>query len=746
MLSSKSAHEPTLDLSSCAREPIHTPGAIQPYGLLLVIDPSDLHVVERAVSDPSLLERLGEPLGCAASAVFSGVLAPSCSLLSTLEPGASIFLGTFTLGEYGACPTLAHRSERDILVEFEAPVVDQPGALEDFYPSIRQFIEAIEKSTTPIELCEVAAAHVRELTGFDRTLIYKFDKEWNGIVLAEDRNHLMPSYLDLRFPESDIPAQARELYRRNRVRLIANNAYVPVPLVAASGQARTGATDLSLAVLRSVSPVHLQYMRNMGTGASLSISIVCEGRLWGLISCHNHDAKRVSYPVRTACEFIGQIFSLQVSLKERALKVEERVSRRAIQVQLLGRMAGDENFMAALGRHPQSLLALTHSSGAAIVHRDECVLLGECPTQPQVLKLVQWLTAHQGSDDLFHTDRLPALWEEADAFSDVASGVLSLSISQLHDSFVLWFRPEVVRTVRWGGDPRKKASGQVLSPRMSFEAWKETVHKQALPWDDVDQDAAMELRVAIVDIVLRKAEEMAELNEQLIRSNKELEAFSYSVSHDLRAPFRHIVGYSELLGSSAGERLTETERRFLATIVESAKSAGTLVDDLLSFSQMGRSTLGRLTIDMRVLIDDVRNKLEMEYRGRSIEWILPNLPKVDADPTMLRLVWQNLLANAIKFTRDSVAPRIEIGHERTIDEDIFFVRDNGCGFDMRYVDKLFGVFQRLHHSDEYEGTGIGLANVRRIVSRHGGRTWAEGETGKGATVYFTIPFFLGGSS
>jgi light-regulated signal transduction histidine kinase (bacteriophytochrome) len=304
----------------------------------------------------------------------------------------------------------------------------------------------------------------------------------------------------------------------------------------------------------------------------------------------------------------------------------------------------------------------------------------------------------------------------------------------------MWFRPEVVRTVRWGGDPRKEAApGVALSPRNSFEAWKETVQQRSLPWSDADCDAAHEMRTAIVDIVLRKAEEMAELNEQLLRSNKELEAFSYSVSHDLRAPFRHIVGYSELLGSSAGERLNDTERRFLDTIVESAKSAGTLVDDLLSFSQMGRSTLGRVRMDMTALAEDVRRSLALDYAGRDVQWTLAPLPEVEADPTMLRLVWQNLLANAIKFTRERDQAVIEVGHERSDDEDHFFVRDNGCGFDMRYVDKLFGVFQRLHHVEEFEGTGIGLANVRRIISRHGGRTWAEGEPGKGATIHFTLP-------
>lgn len=529
------------------------------------------------------------------------------------------------------------------------------------------------------------------------------------------------------------------------MRLIADSNYQRVPLQRSAALAADAApTDLSLATLRSVSPVHLQYMRNMGTGASMSVSLLNEGRLWGLVSCHNQQPRRVPYHVRTACEFIGQILSLQIALKERALAVEERVARRATLVKLLGRMAGTEDFMAALGRDPHSLLALAGASGAAIVHRGDCVLLGQCPSKQQVLGLAHWLTQENTTPELYATDQLSQQWPEAAACTDVASGVLAVAISQLHDSYLMWFRPEVVRTVRWGGDPRKTPEpGQALSPRMSFEAWKETVHQRSLPWEAEDRDAALEMRTAIVDIVLRKAEEMAELNEQLLRSNKELEAFSYSVSHDLRAPFRHIVGYSELLSSSADDRLTDTEKRFLATIVESAKSAGTLVDDLLSFSQMGRSTLGRARVDMRALAEDVRQSLVMEYRGRQITWTLPPLPAVHADPTMLRLVWQNLLSNAVKFTREREDAVIEVGHERTESEDVFFVRDNGCGFDMRYVDKLFGVFQRLHHVEEFEGTGIGLANVRRIIGRHGGRTWAEGRLGQGATLYFTLPLIPG---
>lgn len=735
--------DPNLDLSNCAREPIHTPGAIQPYGLLLVLSPASLEVVERAITTPAMLEQFGDPLGQPLHLVLGGALADYAHVLAQLPPDQATFLGTVALGQHGAHHALAHRLGQHIVVELEQPVAGEPGSLEDLYPSIRRFMSEIERANTTTELCRIASEHVRELTRFDRTLVYAFDEAWNGAVVAEDRNDVLPSYMDLRFPESDIPAQARELYRRNRVRLIADCDYLPVPLMRAPERAAEPPTDLSLSALRSVSPVHLQYMRNMATGASMSVSLMREGQLWGLISCHNQSPRRVPYHVRTACEFIGQILSLQIALKERALAIDERLARRAIQVRLLASMAGDEDFMASLGRDAASLMALTQAAGAAIVHRGDCITVGECPTQPQILALVKWMTDKHPGEDLFHSDRLPALWPESAEFSHLASGALAISISQLYDSYVVWFRPELVRTVRWGGDPHYKKQQQSLSPRMSFEAWKETVRNTSQPWAEVDTESALELRTAIVDIVLRKAEEMAELNEQLMRSNKELEAFSYSVSHDLRAPFRHIVGYSELLGSSAAERLSETERRFLDTIADSARAAGTLVDDLLSFSQMGRSTLGRASIDMRALAEDVRGRLDMEYDGRTIEWKIGPMPRVEADPAMMRLVWQNLLSNAIKFTRDTAHPVIELTYTHTDGEGIFHVKDNGCGFDPRYVDKLFGVFQRLHHADEYEGTGIGLANVRRIVSRHGGRAWADGELGKGATFHFSLPFATG---
>jgi light-regulated signal transduction histidine kinase (bacteriophytochrome)/HAMP domain-containing protein len=222
--------------------------------------------------------------------------------------------------------------------------------------------------------------------------------------------------------------------------------------------------------------------------------------------------------------------------------------------------------------------------------------------------------------------------------------------------------------------------------------------------------------------------------------NQELEAFSYSVSHDLRAPLRHVTGFAALLDSSAQHKLSPEERRHLTTIVSAAGRMGRLIDDLLSFSRTGRRPIDKRKVRLDDLVTAARHELNMEAHIDRVEWAIGPLPEVDGDYGLLELVMVNLVGNALKYTRHQPQPRIEIGARTTNPREVVvYVKDNGAGFDMQYVDRLFGVFQRLHTEDEFEGTGIGLASVRRIIHRHGGRTWAEGAVNQGATFYFSLP-------
>ncbi len=233
---------------------------------------------------------------------------------------------------------------------------------------------------------------------------------------------------------------------------------------------------------------------------------------------------------------------------------------------------------------------------------------------------------------------------------------------------------------------------------------------------------------------------VAERTAQLATANRELEAFSYSVSHDLRAPLRHIDGFAQLLRKRIATRLDETEARFLGNIINSAKGLGTLIDELLEFSRMGRTRLCHTDVDMAAVVREVLESSLLETQGRRIEWEIEPLPAVHGDAAMLRQVWSNLLGNAVKYTRRREVAKIKVTHRfDPVDGHVFGVADNGAGFDMQYADKLFGVFQRLHGAQEFEGTGIGLANVRRIVQRHGGRVRAEGAVEQGATIWFSLP-------
>jgi light-regulated signal transduction histidine kinase (bacteriophytochrome) len=734
------------NLAECDREPIHVPEQIQAHGMFMLVD-ADRRIRRISENAADYFNREAtDLLGMSVNdvvddATLRQVDAVATSYGSNAEARCAC---TTTLPGFDLpFDVIASLAGDQVIVEFEAAMT-RPFSFRDLYTVVRQAVSRMESATSIEELTQFAAEEVRRFTGYDRVKVYRFDANWNGRTIAESRAEHMPSFLGLHFPASDIPAQARRLYTTSRIRQIPDIHYKPVPILSRE----TEPVDLSYSILRSVSPVHIQYLKNMGVGASMSVSILRNGNLWGLIACHHASPITLSFEVRAACDYVAQVLALQVAALEAAEAAQARIRYASLRTSLLARIAGAEDFVQAMAASPQQLLGLTDATGAALVFDDRTLLVGATPSREQVAGLLRWIEG-RSAEDVFATQSIAPVYPPAAAYEDKACGVIAINISRTRPSWVLWFRPEVIQTVNWAGDPRKVGSDsdasaapevpRALTPRNSFDQWKETVRHQSLAWSTFEIESAAEMRDAIVRIVLKRAEELAALTGELQRTNRELEAFSYSVSHDLRAPFRHIVGYSELLQKRTSN-LDDTSRRYLRTITDSARFAGTLVDGLLAFSQMSRTALRPMEIDMRRLVDEVIGEVQMAEAGsRTITWHVGELPNVIADVTMLRSAVRNLLSNAVKYTRPKPEAIVEVGHRVEGNEDVFLVRDNGAGFDPRYRDKLFGVFQRLHRMEDFEGTGIGLANVRRTIERHGGRTWAESALGEGATFYFSLP-------
>ncbi|ARP86750.1 hypothetical protein CAL13_11435 [Bordetella genomosp. 9] len=727
------------DLDRCAEEPIRIPGAIQPFAALVLLAADDLRVLTRSANAEAMLgERLqaGRPLPHNAGPGWGSVLERLQHWAAGEDNGfsAPISIGASRMHVSGS------RTAQGLLLEFEPDGDTQGTTLDALYPRLRDLLDDIQPAGAPEPILDRAVREMRRLTGFDRVLAYRFDADGNGTVLAEDGNGVLPSYLGHRFPAADVPAQARALYCQNRIRLIPDANYQPVPLSPPLIGPAQEPVDLTSANWRSVSPVHLEYMRNMGTLASMSVSLVIDEKLWGLISCHSAKPRLVGPQIRAASEFLGRIAAHHIGAHERIADHAHRIELKKIEIELVELLSRADSLRDGFMHRSSAWTRLLDADGAALVWQDEVQTVGKTPTDAQIRQIAQWLD-ERGIEQLYHTDRLALEWPGAGPFSDVASGLAAASISGLHMGYLLWFRPEIVRTVQWRGDPRKPmdpVSGR-LHPRKSFELWQEEVRGRAAPWRRAEIDALGDFRTVVVNLILKRAEERAALSEQLQRSNVELESFSYSVSHDLRAPFRHIAGFAELLKRRETDKLDATSSRYIDNIMRAAVTAGRLVDDLLRFSHMGRAALSPTMLDMNKLVAEVRQAVEMSLPRQTVQWRIGDLPGAWGDPQYIRQVWYNLLENAVKYSSSRAQPIVTVTGENCGTFTVFTVADNGVGFDMAYAGKLFGVFQRLHRVEDFEGTGIGLALCKRIVEKHGGWIKGEGVIDQGAKFSFALP-------
>ncbi len=634
--------------------------------------------------------------------------------------------------DYAVYDAIFHRNEQGFLImELEPALTQENIPFLSFYHLARASIGQLEAPTTSLaDFCRIIVHEVRQVTGFDRVMLYKFDDDGHGEVLAEEKLDDMESYLGLHFPESDVPQPARKMFLSNWIRVIPNANAEPVDLIPATNPDTHQPTDLVMSILRQPYHCHIEYLHHMKVGASLTISLMKDNKLWGLIACHHKTAKYVPYELRKACEFLGRVIFAEISTLEEEADQTYRLQLASIQTALVDQMSQEDYFIDGLVRRDPNLLDLVGAKGAAIRFGGQWTTLGRTPPEEELNFLVQWLNKNV-DDDIYVTNALPLDYSEAQRFKDVASGLIAIPISK--HSYVLWFRPEVLQTVNWGGNPNEAYS------RQSFQLWKETVSLQSLPWQGVEVKAALELRKAIVNIVLRQAEELALLAHDLERSNAELKKFAYVASHDLQEPLNQVANFVQLLEMRYDTQLDTDGKEFIGFAVEGVSLMQTLIDDVLTYSKVDLKGIEWELTDVQDALDQAISNLRGRIAETGAAVTADELPTIVADGTQLMQLFQNLIGNAIKFRQQDVPPQIHIGVERQEDQWLFSVADNGIGLDQQFAERIFVIFQRLHTRDEYPGSGMGLAICKKIVECHRGRIWVESTPDAGATFYFTIP-------
>lgn len=522
-----------IDLNNCDKEPIHIPSLIQPHGILIVLEEPKLNIIQIS---QNTIDLLGIPpqdiLGKNLKVLFNNrqIQLIKKSLAEISEKLNPLDLCIHTKTRKQNFDAIIHKSNGFIILELEAVTANNKDDFLSFYQLVQPIICKMQKLVYLDEMWQIMVTEIRNLTGFDRVMIYKFDREGAGHVIAEDKLESLSPFLGLHCPASDVPKQARVLYTLNPLRLIPDVNYQSVELISLNNLGNNQPLDLSHSVLRSVSPIHIEYLKNMGVTASMSISLIREQKLWGLIACHNYlSPKYISYKLRTACELIGRVMSLEISAKEENEYLDYKLILKEVLSNFLNDFTKNDHYIETLIQNRSKLLELVAAEGVAVCDAEHITMIGKTPVLEEVKKIrnfLENLMFNQGVDNyIYETDCLSKIYPQAEKFKNVGSGLLAVMISQKYKQYIFWFRPELIQTVNWAGDPNKPvkitASGDVrLSPHKSFDLWQEIVKLKSLPWQQCEIAIAKELRNIIVGSLLQQSEKIAKINQQLMLALK----------------------------------------------------------------------------------------------------------------------------------------------------------------------------------------------------------------------------------
>jgi chemotaxis family two-component system sensor kinase Cph1 len=760
----------SVDLTNCDVEPIHTPGAIQPHGALLTVDPRDMRIVHAGGDTAGLLglpsiALLGLPIASIVPALqrrrLQGLLDAHRSLLRP------VYAFAMADGDAGVMDGFVHQIDGLLVLEFEPrrlPIVDDVLAL------VQGMVRHVQLPGSLQEFLERTATEVRAVTGFDRVMVYRFAQDDSGEVVAESRGEGIDSFLGLHFPAGDIPRQARQLYSSNWIRHIPDARYAPLPVSPPLNPLTGTLLDLSHSVLRSVSPVHRQYLANMGVVASMSLSLVARGRLWGLIACHHATPHHLTHRLRDACALFAELGSahLEKKLVELDLAAQRDASR--VHAELLAHIDHEADLADGLLRFRPNLLDCVSAGGAVVWIQGQFSAIGQTPTFAEVAGLVGWLNATD-KDGIFHTDCLSAAYPPALAFAGIASGLLALSISRTSRDYMLWFRPEVSKVVTWAGDPAKpveaRPDGEHLTPRHSFAAWHEAVRLHADAWLPAAIDAANRLRVLLLEVVLRRIDQVARERE-MVREQQEKLARELDLrleeSQVIAAALRQETERRAVLEAELSEVLRRTVADQEAERLRIARELHDTLGQSLTLLQLGLEVLGGLPADSAAFQERLAGLKSLAVElGRDLSRLAWEVRPMALDDLGIETAIRNLLEtwserSAIPFdlhmtlADKRLSSEIETTLYRVLQEALTNVvrhaNANHVGVVLGATDELVmmiieddgqGFSSDAAEPGNLPPKRLGLLGIRERVALVDGSLEVESAPGGGTTVFVRIP-------
>ena len=722
-------------LAKCAEEPIRIPGAIQSHGYLFAVRTGTL-VIEQ------LSENVGTLLGCEAGSLagrsFLDLVMPGSeeSLRNNVIEAKTNFVNPFQVVlagpsgdplEFEAIVNLIDGEVTIIELERITGEVARGDRLDDYFQLVQRTLGGSLRSHSMEETAGMMAEEIKRFTGFDRVMVYRFAEDGHGQVVAESKEPEMEPYLHLHYPASDVPPQARELYEENWVRLLRDVDSAPSPIIPQVNPRLGNPLDLSGTVLRAMSPIHLQYLRNMGVAATLTISLLSEGRLWGLIACHHRTPLFVPYGIRSASSLFGIVMSAQLEqLEKRALRHKHNEAEKEV-AEALSKL--DSFLPSADGLAPllPSLMTAFEADGVALIEDGEVLHDGDVPSS-ETLHALQLAFEIHGAGEVVITNSAWERFEIPEKDHPKAAGVIAVCAGDAR--WIVLFRNEVRSERKWGGNPHATKADALgrLTPRASFAEWSEEIRGKAEPWPLWTEDLLGQLARGLTKFIVARERVLSE-------RNVNLNNFASVVAHELKSLMQPSV-----LSLGMIRVLPDLDDKLRESVVlgeKALRELGSFADEMLEFARMSDSEDKYETVDLGELVDGAIRQIG---NARGVEFRRGPLPQVSSLPSLLLQVFSNLLRNAVVHAKIPREPLlVEIGQEEDSDSrPVIFVRDNGRGIAPDDRDKIFN-HRFQGGSGKRKGHGIGLAFVHQMLQQTGGAIWVESEPGEGACFYLRFP-------